>query len=321
MGKIQNVKTYLNNNVKPKTKKGLILGICFGIVLPVTLGAVAGVVINKFFIGKNADYSKIDINAISADVDSIMQKYSYCNDNGIEYSQAMKPYEMVNASYALFSNYSNSVSYIIGYADASMVLQSIHGATIRNGSSYMEESLSLSSFVNVAVRAFMNEDSDIINVHNGEATSNTAASFGDTHYEYSKDEYRETFGRIPSEPLPYIISKKTVLSNSSSVTRIGSDYKIDMDLHPVNSVAKYVKQMKNISNLSTYPAFDSVSLSFILDENLLVKELNVKESYYARTSAGVGSDIKGTMKYLYYVNGNYTIPALNTPINYPEVNL
>ena len=46
-------------NQMPKTRKGKIFGIIFGIVVPVVGGIAAGVIINRFFLGKEGNYDNI----------------------------------------------------------------------------------------------------------------------------------------------------------------------------------------------------------------------------------------------------------------------
>ena len=141
-----------------KTKKQLILGSIFMVALPIGAGVAAGLVINKFFIGKTADYSGLDATELSTDVNSVYQKYENCKAQGKEYSEVLKSYEMVNVAYKLFGDSEKCRSITIGNANAAIVDQSIRASSFKVGNEYLEESISKSSFVSLAARTYLHAD-------------------------------------------------------------------------------------------------------------------------------------------------------------------
>ena len=70
--------TKVKNQIKedlPKTRKGKIIGITLGVVTPIALGIVGGIVYAKFFVAKTVDYSDVDANSLYINMDNVLAKY------------------------------------------------------------------------------------------------------------------------------------------------------------------------------------------------------------------------------------------------------
>ena len=314
--KLKKVKEVIKNDM-PKTRKGKILGITFGVITPIALGAVAGIVISKFFVAKTVDYSDVDANSLYINMDNVLTKYEACKADGTPYEEGLTSYELVNLAYYNYANMENSRSFTIGTANAAIVEQSIRGCSIREGNKFFEESLSKSNMVGVAARMYQKEDGSV-DLHRGEVQNATTATWGNEHYEYTNEEFIGDFGKTPSTPLIYIVSKKTVIKESDKVEKSSDGYHISMSLNTKKAVINYVKQMKSISNLADYPAFSSLDISFDIDNDLMIKEMHVNESYYALKEANLGADTSGDVTVYYEVNGGFKIPSLNEAVTYPE---
>lgn len=314
--KLKKVKEAIKNDM-PKTRKGKILGITFGVITPIALGAVAGIVISKFFVAKTVDYSDVDANSLYINMDNVLAKYEACKADGTPYEEGLTSYELVNLAYYNYANMENSRSFTIGTANAAIVEQSIRGCSIREGNKFFEESLSKSNMVGVAARMYQKEDGSV-DLHRGEVQNATSATWGNEHYEYTNEEFIGDFGKTPSTPLIYIVSKKTVIKESDKVEKNSDGYHISMSLNTKKAVINYVKQMKSISNLADYPAFNSLNISFDIDNDLMIKEMHVNESYYALKEANLGADTSGDVTVYYEVNGGFKIPSLNEAVTYPE---
>ncbi|MCR4880252.1 MAG: hypothetical protein K5906_04790 [Bacilli bacterium] len=313
--KLAKVKNQIKQDL-PKTRKGKIFGIIFAIISPIALGVVGGVVYVKFFVAKTADYSNIDTDSLYINMETVLAKYADSQATGTPVEEALKSYEIVNLAYHNYEQHENSRSFTVGSAVAAIVNQGIRGCSIREGNEYFEESLSKSNMVGVAARMYQHEN-NTIELHRGEAIEVDQATWGDEHYEYTKEEFINDFGKTPSTSLIYIVSKKTVLANTDTVTKTDEGYTIKMSLNPVKSVVNYVKQMKSISNLYAEPAFDSVNLTFYIDNNLLINKLHIEESYYALKEANLGADTKANVNVYYAVDGGFKIPTLAEAITYP----
>ena len=317
MGKrLTKVKETIKNDM-PKTRKGKIFGIIFAIITPISLGVVAGIVFTKFFVAKKVDYSDVDANSLYINMDTVLLKYEDSKKTNTPVDEALTSYELVNLAYHNYESHENSRSFTIGSAVAAIVNQSIRGCSIREGNSYFEESLSKSNMVGVATRMYQKEDTSI-NLHIGDPLDSTTADWGNQHYEYTFDEFKEKFGKTPSTSLIYIVSKKTVINGTDKVEKTDDGYKISMSLNPKKSVVNYVKQMQAISNLADYPAFSEVNLTFHIGNDLLIKQLDIHESYYALKEANLGADTTADVSVYYEVDGGFKIPSINETVTYPE---
>lgn len=310
----KSIKQKINDWYKSKSTKSLVLMSIFLIVLPIGLGVGTGIAIDKFFIGKHTDYSEIDPNSLVDDQEEIMNRYYAAKNSGVDYSTVLRPSELVNVGYNLFSQQESSKTITKGLAYAAIVEQSIRAASIRNHNEYLEESISLSKMVTVASRTYMHEDTNI-EYFKGESTSKETAKWNTTPTNYSSKEYSDLFGKTPKTPLIYIVSSKTVLSSKSVVNITESGYEIYLSLNATKSVVNYVKQMKSLSNLDDFPSFEKVETKFYLSKDLMIQKMEVSEKYYAKTK-GLGTDIDANLTIVYEVGGNFTIPSLSQNIDY-----
>lgn len=304
------------NTIKPKTRLGLVLTIVFGVLTPVASGIAAGLIINKFFIGKRTDYSQYDNSDIkgAGDISSLMDHYQSNNE---DYTTTYQPWEIFNVSFSLFSSYEYSSSITIGNADAGIVQQSIRNASIRYQDRYFEESISKSPMVSLSNRTYLNADSSIY-LYKGEAEKADVGKYKKEHYEFTKEEYTEAYGKTPDRPSIYIVNKKTVNKKECTTTKTSDGYTVYLSLKPETSVLDYIKQMKSISNLNDYPSFYYVNLTLNTDHNLLVKSMHIEEKYFA-AMGGVGTDITAKMDITYEVGKETAIPKVDENIVYPEV--
>ena len=112
----------------------------------------------------------------------------------------------------------------------------------------------------------------------------------------------------------YIVSSKTVLNPNDKATKITLEngttaYQFELKLNPVASVLNYVKQMKNLSKLSSYPAFSDITLTVVVDEDYRFISIDTLE-HYTVNYMGVNAGCTGTLyeKFEYREN---TIPDLS----------
>lgn len=270
----------------------------------------------------STNYGDLDIDDVAGDYNNILEKYNEVKNSSKDYINNFSIDEISNISFQLFENsfYSKSIS--IGVAQAgSLVSQAIRASTIRNENMYFEESISKSSFVDVAKRFYKDEK---IELFNGKATDVDVGLYDENPILYNDKSFKDEWGKTLGNPCIYIISKQTVMkkysSNSSGIetgiVKTSTGYDLEIELDPVKSVLNYAKQMKMTSNLSNYPGFYYVHLSLKLDHELNLLSSISKEHYYAKTSFGLGSEIVGTMNTVYKTNIKTDIPKLDTPIDY-----
>jgi len=314
----ESVKKSVKTNCDYFFKKKLATTIIVG-VLAIGVGVTAGVVVDKFILGETSvNYDSLKVNDYECDDAATYAKYESCKGSK-NYDQHLKGYELVSIGFQNYSKYQNTQSLTYGLVDTA-VQQIIRASSIKENGKYFEESISKSSMVEVATRTYQDENDNIALIRGSNVSSNgEIASWPNECVDYTREEYTTDFGKCPSEPLIYIVSDKTVAS--SKVTRDGTDYVVDLEMNNKYSVLKYVCQMKTVSNLKEKPSFSSVHLTFTLDENLLVKKLVSKESYFARIQSGLGSKCNAILEIYYHVDGTYKIPSLSENVIYSGGNV
>ncbi len=97
----------------------------------------------------------------------------------------------------------------------------------------------------------------------------------------SEQEFLEEYGTAPDNPcIPYIVSSKTYIQGTDSVRSIGNGtFEIKFNLAKDSSVVDYVKQIKHMSGLSSYPTFKSISITAIIDSQFRFVSLYYEENY------------------------------------------
>ncbi|MBQ9785879.1 MAG: hypothetical protein IJW25_00230 [Clostridia bacterium] len=112
------------------------------------------------------------------------------------------------------------------------------------------------------------------------------------------EKYRDEWGVSPQGIVAYIVSSKTVISETEW-EQVGENYKATVGLHKESSVILYVKQMKKTSGLSSSPVFKEINLTFTLDKNFNIIEISIAESYSMSIGITVGCEGELVLKFNY----------------------
>lgn len=243
------------------------------------------------------------------------------NPKEVDYTEEFTPAEAANLAYALFERNESFATRGEGLATALFgVRQEIFSTQIREEDSYFEESNSKSSFVNVAWRMY--EEGDETIQYKGVVGDNVEeATFEEEGVTYDNEEYSERMGRNVHSVETYVINSETVLTGKAegdmhgvtSFERTEDGYRLELELDPETSVVNYVRQMKTISSLADYPYFYWVHLTFELREDLTLVSLLAEESYKAKLSSIISSDVESSLLTTFHVGSDYDIPLLNAP--------
>ncbi|MCH3908865.1 MAG: hypothetical protein LKF75_01690 [Bacilli bacterium] len=295
-------------------------------VSAIALGLFAGYYLKYFFSGDDGiDYDNINVDNLADDNAALIKKYENSVAAGTnDFTEVFKSYEAANVGFTLFCNEEHSMAQGKGVGDAGITAQAIRSTIIRDSDSYFEESLSYSSFVNIADRMYQSGESVqqyVGNCKNGDVETGTYPSDGTT---YTLSEYSARMGRTVSDRFIYVVSSKTTMTGeedgtsgtATSFVKNDSGYQIELELNPVSSVVNYVKQMQTLSNLASKPSFSYVHLSITLNSDLQLVSMTSTENYYAKTSLGIGSKVTGTLTTEFSTGGSYAVPELNDPITY-----
>lgn len=274
-----------------------------------SLALMAGTGLGIFFGMKylkavpNYNYSA---EALEDDYQSLMNRYSKANGDYTNF----KGYELANIGIYKFDETTNHYSVTDGWVKATGITQTIKGTSIRQENDYFNESISASSIVKVAKRFYQDEPNQV-NLFNGSSIKNgSSATWNVTPSDVLNcEEYEDLWGKQLSRSSIYVISSKTVLDSSFSLND-EQNYVIDVELDPVLSVVRYVKQMKEMSNLERYPTFSKVHIQFILDNQLNLISRCVSEQYEVYKLGFHQSD--SVINEYYYQDVEIDIPDLST---------
>lgn len=268
-------------------------------------GIGVGLYLGQEFITPRIDYSNFNETELEDNNKELYNKYLKLDSDS--YNQ-LKPYEMVNIGLYKLSLLENFSMLEEGAVNASGIIQSINGKTIKYGNKYFNESISDSSLVHVAKRFY--QENEIIDEYTGSVISPVEASYEEeTKLESSLSDFEKRWGKTLSRGSIYVVSSKTVIDSSLQIN--DNKYKIKLTLDPITSVSRYVRQMKEMSSLSRYPEFSSVELNFVLDSSLNLITSKSIETYEVYKFGKHTSNGELSVKYLYDLDEE--IPELNEP--------
>jgi len=295
-------------------------------VSAIALGITGGYFLHSFLAGGTIENA--DAGTGANDYSSIAKIVEA--KKGSDYTASLSPRQMVTYAINSFIESPSFFAEGIGVASAgSLATQEIRSHFVHTGNQYFEESLSHSSFVDLADRMYQTGDSTVT-YHGGTNNGNVEEGvFPDKSTTYSNTDYATKYGRKVSDVCSYTIAddyvvkagEKNLKGTTSGDEPTGSvktdeGYTVYLELDAYYSVGNYKIQMQAISSLAQLPSFQFVHLTFNLDSELKLLKLTTHEYYYAKTSAGVGSNIDGRLVTTYATDGEYTVPELNTPLPY-----
>lgn len=129
----------------------------------------------------------------------------------------------------------------------------------------------------------------------------TTATWSTDFSSISYDDFKAENGNAIDNPIAYVVSSKTATVQQDSPTVLaGGLYQFKLVLSTDTSVMNYVKQMKRTSGLPSFPKFESVVLTFTIDENYRFTEISIVESYtvvYFGVPAFCNGDLTHTFVY------------------------
>ena len=279
-------------------------------------GIGTGVVLYNFFGFNGTDYSSISADGIQMNKTALMQKYEKVSGKSLEQlSERFTIAELANIALANSEKQENMSIVATGEVTATMnVKQSVRSYQIKQGDNYFLEQISHSSFVELAWRIQTTSQGvttykgSYVDIEEGNFTSPVTTN-------YTLDEYANAWGKPMDDSMIYIISNQTVLDTSSYKIE-GDTLKLSLDLHPIYSVLRYVKQMVKTSDLGREPSFHEVHLNMEIDKDMLLQVTDIKEVYDVQSFGITSKNTVGELHEVRYYNLEEKIPELNEKLNY-----
>lgn len=275
------------------------------------------------FLSTGVDYSGLSQEALLDDINDTFKKATKTNritDDtksnwvSIAKSKGVSPKSLTTYENFALAEYNlehaNSYkAYGEGAVDT-VVKQTIYSAKHFDGTTYMAEKISKSSMITVADCFVMEKDAKLINNIKGNNVTPTHADWTGSKSEITTAECLDKMGGLPSKVIPYIISSKTV-KESSEITETTTNgiktYKFTIKLDPISSVLNYIKEVKTTGDLSDYPTFSDITLTFVIDENWNFVEYSTVENYRV-VYAGLKPKCTGTLSLKFEINKPVTLP-------------
>lgn len=275
-------------------------------------GAFAGDFLGKRFFAKTVDYSGLDASELEDNNSKAFKEfdsYQEADKSLSEYVSHFTPTQLANIGINQSGKNDHSVIKATGLVDAG-VKQSILSYHIRNEEDFFFESISYGLF-SVAKRFY--QDSSEVNWYKGDYDKSKATWDESSKTTDSITTFETSWGKDLSRQSVYIISSKTVLSTSTAIVD-GENIVISLDLDPIYSVVRYVKQMTMMSALESDPVFKKVNYTMTLDSNFQIIKTYSKEDY--RVKKFGWNDASGWLQEDITYNTTEVIPDINTEIIY-----
>lgn len=213
-------------------------------------------------------------------------------------------------------NLTQAKTYIIdgvGSVKSTGVTQSIISRKKFNGTYYTFESISPSkiSFIDDIILCDVYRGKGEVEIYTSKNTKPTSKD-----WKYSNKMLEENYimesGTLPSSITPYIISEKTVIKGTNSKESViyneeEETYSFTMKLDPIKSVLNYAKQVKRTGGLGSFPEFENVTFSVVMDGNWNLISFSIKENYSA--VKGIRAKCTGVLNYTVTINGEVEMPV------------
>ena len=296
-------------------KKSVIIYSIVGALL-IAGGIGSGILMYQFFGFNGTDYSNIDQNSLEMNMEELTKRYQKANVSTVK--DAVNKFNIPElANIAIHNSESHDSMSIIatGEVTATMnVKQSVRSYQIKKNNHYFLEQISHSSFVELAWRMYGDDTNTTTNkgsyvgIEEGNFSNPTSTS-------YLNKDYEESWGKKMSSSMIYIISDKTVL-NTSTFTINGETLKLSLDLHPIYSVMRYVKQMVMTSDLGREPSFHEVHLDLEIDKDMNLSKVDIKEVYDVQSFGVTSKNTVGELHEVRYYDLNEDIPELTQKLSY-----
>ena len=299
-------------------KLKIIISVASGLLL-IGGGIPLGIFLSDLFTFKGVDYSSLDANANEDNMNALFTRYEADKaKSASELSSSYSPSQLVMIAENNISKHEHVQTVGIGLVNAAMgVKQSIYSSVVRQGDNYFMENLSKSSFVSVAKRFYQSNTNDEIKTFAGTLIDEKKATWEkEAISSLTLKEHEEAWGKDLSRSSIYIVSSKTVLSET--IENVEGNIKVSLSLDPLNSVIRYVKQMVKVSDLSAPPAFHSVDIAYTISQDMKLLSREINEVYDVTSFGVVSKNTKGHLVESIYYDNEFAIPSLDEHFIYDD---
>lgn len=188
-----------------------------------------------------------------------------------------------------------------------IVNQTIDALTIRVRDRIYFENISVSRFAK-AINRFYAINDDIEHYEGSLSGSTVSWKQSPVNDIKTMDEYQAKFSCTLTDYMTYIVSSKTVVSESAVTIDENGNYSFELELDKSKAVVNYVKNMKATGGLSEYPDFTSnPKIKITMDANYRILVFTSNETYDVKM--GITASSVATLTNIFSYDEDFTIPA------------
>lgn len=188
-----------------------------------------------------------------------------------------------------------------------IVNQTIDALTIRVRDRIYFENISVSRFAK-AINRFYAINDDIEHYEGSLSGSTVSWNQSTVNDIKTMDEYQAKFSCTLTDYMTYIVSSKTVVSESAVTIDENGNYVFELELDKSKAVVNYVKNMKVTGKLSEYPDFKSnPKIKITMDANYRILVFTSNETYDVKM--GITASSVATLTNIFSYDEDFTIPA------------
>ena len=299
----------IDKKAKKQNKKKQSRKSAFIVMVVVALiGVATGLGVGTYFSPKKMDPNRYNFN-ISALMDNVDEiRAQATNKTPIELG-AVKSCAL---AFDVTSNYPRVLISNYGEVKASGVTQKINSKTIRMGNKFFVESVSVSSFVKVVQRCYI--DGNIISTYGGELRGNTVTwdprqtNTGANDIK-TTEQYFQKYSCSKFDCSSFIVSSKTVVNASPVTQNSEGNYEFTLTLDKSKSVATYVYLMRDTGGLKGLPDFIAEPvITVVIDSNYRLLYYHSEERYIA--SIGITAKTQAFNTNYFYYDEDFEIPKI-----------
>lgn len=187
------------------------------------------------------------------------------------------------------------------------VNQTIDALTIRVRDRIYFENISVSKFAE-AINRFYAINDDVEHYEGSLSGSTVSWNQSPVNDIKTMDEYQAKFSCTLTDYMTYIVSSKTVVSESAVTIDENGNYFFELELDNSKAVVNYVKNMKVTGKLSEYPDFTSnPKIKITMDANYRILVFTSNETYDAKM--GITASSVATLTNIFSYDEDFAIPA------------
>lgn len=270
-------------------------------------GLAAGIILGKMLSTKAYTFDAPIDTGLETDFSALMERY-----NAEPNAANFKPSEIANISWLRFAEETHTHTVAHCTVSAAIVKQKVCSHDVRDGDRWYSESVFYSSIKKGGFR-FYQDDNNVFRYTASNPTADCTATWSkDTEYGYTKAEFEEAWGKTLDRPVIYIISDKTVISES--IETVDNKWIVELELNPNKANERYARQMISMSNLEQPPSFQLLHLTFKIDQNFNLEQVKIHEKYTVYVVGKNESDATNVIDF--YHNSTESIPDLETDYVY-----